>query len=136
MAPFSRGAEMVLSQSRQFAIYAPGKRVVFGEIPEGSMAVQPELLAITSERIQRALGNEIPAIVSDGLPINLHILEQGTPGDMIEIRSTRYSDGWKYQVAIPPVVEETRLAKALIQALLVEYAQRVGDRGANLPAWV
>lgn len=138
LAPFSRGAaEMVLSQSRQFAIYAPGKGAsAYDSIPEGSMAVQSELLAISAERIQRALGNEIPAIVSDGLPINLHVLEQGTPGNMIEIRSTRFSDGWKYQVAIPPIVEETRLAKALIQALLTEFAQRVGDRGADLPPWV
>jgi hypothetical protein len=135
-AALSRGAEMVLSQSRQFAIYGSRARALNQDVPSGSIAVETELLAITAERIRQAVATEIPAIRPDNRPINLHLLEQPTPGNVIEIRSTHFTDGWTYRVGIPPVVEETRLAKALIQALLIEFAQRAGDRGAEIPAWV
>jgi len=132
--PFLRAGEIVQSQSQRFAIYAPRKAIVTGKVPEGAVVVEPQLLAITAERVRQAVAIQIPAMNSGGQKIHLHLMDQIGDGT-IGIVSTRYNDGWNYRLAIPVVVEETRLVRALVQVLLMEYSQRVGQKPAELPAW-
>jgi hypothetical protein len=135
VAPLLQAAETIQSQSRQFNIYAPRKSVVTGNVPAGSVVVEPELLAITADRVRQAVVAQVPAMNVARGKIHLYLAEEATPNGMVGIVSTRYNDGWNYRVIIPPVVEETRLVRALVQVLLLEYAQRTGDRAAELPAW-
>ena len=134
-APLMFGAETIHSQSRRFAIYSPRKVIVQGNIPEGALAVEPELLAITAERVREAIIAQIPALGGGGARIHLYLMDQLGDGT-VGIVSTRYNDGWNYRLAVPPVVEQTRLVRALVQVLLLEYAQRIGEKPADMPAWV
>lgn len=136
LVPLPGAAESIVSQSEQFVIYYGKRHVSLDPVPADSVLLEPELLAITAERVKQALAAEVPALGRAREKINLHILDESTPQGAIGIVSTLFTDGWNYRVAIPPVADQTRLVKALIQVILVEYANRSGQRGAEIPAWV
>lgn len=124
------------SQSRQFIIYAPERTIIEGAVPPGFVVIEASLLAVTAERVKEAVAREIPALRQSQSQVHIGIMERAATNTPIGIAATRYSDAWKYQALIPPMVEEARLAKALISTLLLEYANRGAERTAEIPAWV
>jgi hypothetical protein len=134
--PPARALETIVSQSQQFAIYRNGPPIITERVPEGSVVVEPQFLAVTAERVKQALTAEIPALGSGGRRIHLYVMERASEDGVFGIVSTKFTDGWNYRVAVPPVANELRLMKALIQVLLLEYANRVGEKGAELPPWI
>jgi hypothetical protein len=136
-ASLARAAEFTtLSQSRIFSVYEPRRAVITGKPVKGAVVLEPELLAITADRVRAALIAQVPALGSGREKIFLHLMDQVQPEGVIGIVSTRFSDGWNYRLAIPPIVDETRLVRALVQVMLLEFSQRAGERQADLPDWV
>jgi len=132
----SSRAQAVTSQSHQFVVHGGRGNEAIDAIPPGSILVQPDLLAMTAERVKKALAAEVPAMGRVGATIHLNVLFSA-PIDMpISIVSTKFADGWTYQVAMPPIVDEARLVKALAHVLMVEYGNRVPGHPVELPAWV
>ncbi len=130
----STRAEIITSQSSQFIVH--GQRAMFAEtVPEGSIVAQPDFLAITAERVRSALVSELPALRSANRPVYINLLESGSTTTPIGIASTKYSDGWTYQMAIPPIVDEVRLVKAFIEVLMIQFANAAPGRDVELPHW-
>ena len=106
-------------------------------MPANSVIVEADFLALTAERVRRALAGELPAIASIHDSIELGILPQAPADAPIMIGTTVFSDGIKYRVTIPPAVDQTRLVKGLLTVLLVQYANYGGgERSAELPSWL
>jgi hypothetical protein len=135
-ATFLARAETIISQSRQFVVHASGKKMAAEKTPVGAVEVVPELLVVTAERVKQALAGEIPALNGPHTQIHIGVVDSAGAGSMVGVASQRYADGWRYNVAVPRVVEEARLVKGLISVLVLEYANRGAERGAELPAWL
>jgi hypothetical protein len=135
LAPFAR-AETYTSVSRQFVIHHSGARPLVDNIPPGSVEVVPELLAVTAERVKQAVTHEISATSGSSSIIHVGLIDKAAPNSDIGIASSLFADGWRYEVAVPRVVEEAHLVKAFINVVLLEYANRGSDRGAETPVWV
>jgi hypothetical protein len=53
------------------------------------------------------------------------------------VASTRYAEGWTYFLALPQVMDEEKVARAIVQALLLELANRgASQRPAEIPLWL
>src|SRR4051812_36584656 len=129
-------AETIVSQSQQFVVHSSGRKIAINNIPAGTVEALPEFLVVTAERVRRALVAEIPAIAEARSPIHIGIIDNAGVDNPVTIGSSRFADGWKYEMAVPRVVEESRLVKGLISALLLQYANHGSERSAELPAWV
>jgi hypothetical protein len=129
-------ADVVVSQSQQF--YVHGSRSAPNDVvPAGSTWVRPDFLAVTAERVKQGLAAELPAIsASAAAAIHLTVVADASHQMPVGIVSTKFSDGWAYYVAVPQVVDQTRLVKALVQVMLVEFANRAPGRGAEIPPWL
>lgn len=129
-------AETVMSQSQQFVVHAADRRAPVERVPAGSVEVVPEFLVVTAERVKQAVFTEIPALAEARMPIHIGIAESTGADGVIGIHSSRFADGWRYDMAVPRVAEEARLVKAFINVTLLRYANRNSERSAELPAWV
>lgn len=127
---------IVTSQSHQFVVYAPAQTLIPEKTPTNSVIVEADFLALTAERVRRALTSELPALANNHDSIELGILPQAPADASITIGTTVFSDGIKYRVAIPPVVDQTRLVKGLLTVLLTQYANYGGERPVELPTWL
>ena len=136
VAAFSARAETIVSQSQQFVVHSPTNRMVVEKVPFGSVEVVPEFLAVTAERVKRALITEIPAVAEARGVVHVGILATEKTDGLIGIASSKYADGWRYEMAVPRVADEARLVKGFINVLLLQYANRGAERSAELPAWV
>jgi hypothetical protein len=133
---FGPRAERIVSQSQQFVVHSSVNKIAVEKIPVGSIEVVPEFLVVTAERVKQAVIAEIPALSEARTVVNVGIVETTKTDGLIGIASSRYADGWRYEMAIPRVVEEARLVKGFVNVLLLQYANRGIDRNAELPAWL
>jgi hypothetical protein len=129
-------AETIISQSQQFVVHYTPAQPLTERIPAGALEVVPELLVVTAERVKQALTAELPALADNRLQIHVGVVNSAGADSPVGISISRYSDGWRYEIAVPRVVEEPRLVKGFINVLMLEYANRGAERGAELPAWV
>lgn len=128
--------DTVVSQSQRFIVHSRSSAFFPSPTGPGQIVVEPELLAVTAERIHKALAAEIPALNARGGDIHLLLLNDGAPNMSIPVQATLFNDGWEYRIGIPPVVEEKRLVKGLVTVILAEYANRQAPRSADLPPWL
>jgi hypothetical protein len=136
VAAFNERAETIVSQSQQFIIHSSTNAMMVENIPFGSVEVIPEFLAVTAERVKRAALSEVPALGEARGVVHVGILATAKTDGLIGIASSKFSDGWRYEMAVPRVAEEARLVKGFINVLLLQYANRGAERSAELPAWV
>jgi hypothetical protein len=99
--------------------------------------LDPNILAVSCERVKQALLRELtlpdlwrgrvyieinPAIATNQAPL---------------IATKRYLDGWQYQIELPRRIDKTKLVRGMVQALLLEIANRnAGLRSAEIPLWL
>jgi hypothetical protein len=140
-APGFQKPEFMTSHSGQFIIHGQGPVTPVPVVLSGSdrpveIDLEPQLAAIAAERIKRGLLDTLR--ISDQYRDKIHIIliERPRPDQLIGMISTSYTDGWKYEVIIPARVESTKFAKAIVQALLLELANRNSSRSAELPSWL
>lgn len=132
--------DTTISQSQRFIVHSRDAGFAATEIRAGQVSVEPELLAVTAERIHKALAAEIAGLDTRGGEIHLHLLNQGAPNTSIPVQATLFRNGWEYRIGIPPIVEEKRLVKGLVTVILAEFANRNVARsadhpGADFPGW-
>jgi hypothetical protein len=129
-------AEVVISQSQQFVVhYEPGVAPV-EKLPAGTIEVLPQLLVVSAERVKQAVIGELPALNTSRQQIHIAVVNSAGADSPVGVASVRFADAWRYEMAVPRVVEEARLVKGFIGVLLLEYANRGAERSAELPAWV
>jgi len=117
----------VRSSTSQFIVRGPP---LSGVGNDGSPAVStlieldPTILAISCERIKQALLRELtlPDLWRGRIYIEINSLlsTNRTP----RIIAKAFVDGWHYQMEVPRRIEKPKLVRGLIQALLMEIANR------------
>lgn len=140
---FARGPTLsTLSISGQFVVAgnaqpSPLPGGLAGLRPTNWVRLEPQLLALSCERIKRALLRSLnaPDRWRGKVSLRLHPIRRAN--EPILITSERFTDGWAYYVDLPDAVEAPRLVDALVRVLLAEWANRdnVG-RAAEIPAWL
>lgn len=130
---------VVRSRSEQFVVHSPvltTPRAASGT-NRNWIAVQPDPLAVSAERIKQRLLNELEAQDQWRGRIHLNILPELPAGFLPVLTSAQFSDGWQYSVRLPTRLDREALVRGLLQAILTEIANRTpGVRPAELPAWL
>ena len=107
------------------------------ETNQNFIELEPILLPVSCDRIKRILCRQLGADTAWRGRIYLGLHPVYSTDDPITITSERFRDGWQYFVELPSLVERSRYVKAIVQALLLEMANRgAAERCAELPAWL
>jgi hypothetical protein len=107
---------------------------------EDLVRLDPAVLAVSADRVRDALLKKLgmnPSAPWSG-KIFLALHPARALDENVEIASTRFGDGWTYNVLLPDLVPRTRLARALTGVLLLEFANRYSgtNHSAELPPWL
>jgi len=134
------GAETIVSQSGQFIVHGSGAPsfppVEALPRPIPIFEMEPQLVAVTAERTKRAFLEELR--LGDNFRDKVHIvlLTRASPDQGIGFVTHVHSDGFQYQIGLPGYLESGRMIKAIVQALLTEFANRPAHRNVELPTWL
>lgn len=131
------------SASGQFVIHdrrgavKPATPTVRGGNGEANhFELEPAFLAVSCERIKRALYFELDAPQPWQGKVHVTIQRSGVDEDATFV-SERFRDGWNYQLSLPQRIERTKFIRTLVQVLLTEMANRsAGEHPAEIPAWL
>ncbi len=99
--------------------------------------LEPTLLTVSSERVKQMVWRELGVSGAWQGRIYLELVPNRSPFDGVEIVASRFADGWQYRVQLPSMIERSRYMRGLVQAILMELANRgAGERLAEVPAWL
>jgi hypothetical protein len=143
----STGAQLALadgisarSVSGQFVIHAPPfPSPAFPKLENdpGFVRLELALLTVSCERIKQLLYRSIGANASWRGKVYLALYPARDGNESITITSEKYRDGWQYRVEMPDIVERRRYVRAMVEVLLLEYANRnAGEHSAEIPVWL
>ncbi len=132
------------SQSGQFLVSGP--RVPGLSPPRefqpgtGQRTLTPQTVAIACERVKdqtlRVFG--LPDVWrSAGANIHVAIEPRQRTNAPVPIEAAPFENTWKYRVQVPSLLSEERLTRAIVQAVLLDLANRGGnERAAEPPLWL
>jgi hypothetical protein len=131
----------ISSASGQFAIVdrsgPPPPALPVSSKAKGFFDLEPPFLAVSCERIKGALNAELGTQIQWQGKINLTISPIRNSSDDYAISVDRFRNGWRYQVNLPQRVEQTMFVRTVLQALLLELANRQAtERSAEVPFWL
>lgn len=127
------------SLSGQFIVF---HRALAGRTPDFSgdsrlVQLEPALLTVMCERVKQALGEDLGVSGQwrGKILLTLHTAQSAEDG--IGFLAEHFKDGWVYRLDLPNPVQRTRLVRAVVQAVLLEQANRAaGARSAEIPLWL
>jgi hypothetical protein len=145
LAPRARAQSSVLdnsttrSRSGQFAI-----RVSFQATPDPFLLtnqslvhLDPAVVAVACERVKERLWGELGLHGQWVSRVSILLYPALSPDEVVTLSSDRVTGGWQYRMYLPEMVERGRYARAIVQVLLLEWANRnVGSHGAEIPTWL
>lgn len=131
----------IRSSSGQFSIVdrsgPPPPALPASSKAKGFFDLQPPFLAVSCERIKGALNSELGTPIQWQGKINLTISPARNSSDDYAINVERFRNAWRYQVNLPQRVEQTMFVRTVVQALLLELANRQAtQRSAEVPFWL
>ena len=95
------------------------------------------ILPISCERIKETLARQLGRTDPWSGRIFLALYTANSGDDPITVTSTRFRDGWQYQLELPDLLDRTEYVRSVIDVLLLEIANRnADDRSAEIPAWL
>lgn len=132
---------VVSSASGQFTVLdhrgAPPPALPTTSRSRGFFDLEPPLLVVSCERIRNALNSELGATAQWRGRIHITISPARNNSDDYALVAERSRDGWNYRLNLPQRVEQTMFVRTLVQALLLELANRsAGERSAEIPFWL
>jgi hypothetical protein len=99
--------------------------------------LHPTLLPVSCERIKQLLWRDLNTTSPWKGKIFLRLYPTASGDDPVTIESERFQDGWRYRVSLPSITEKERYVRAIVSALLLEFANREArQRSAELPTWL
>lgn len=99
--------------------------------------VEPTLLAVSCERIKQSLARELGSTEHWRGRIFLTVIPASSDDDGVGLTCAHFQDGWQYQLQVPDAVRRDRYVRAVVQALLLEMANRKSaDRVSEVPLWL
>lgn len=129
-----------VSQSGQFVAHGA---IASGFTPRATgtnaaqyITAEPQLVAMMGERVARAIAQDLQLPGRPADKVHATVFDLAPPGQAIGLLTQVHPDGFQYKLAIPGQVEGQKLMKALVQVLLLEYANGGHRRSAELPNWL
>jgi hypothetical protein len=99
--------------------------------------LEPALLAVSAERVKDALWRELGVNDRWRGQIFLALHPVRSSDEDVNVVSEKILGDWNCRVELPDVLPRTRLLRALVGALLLEFADRNAvARPAEIPAWL
>ena len=107
-------------------------------VRSGGQYVRLEASALTMscERIKQALLNELGMTDQWHGKIYLDLHHARGSSETILVMPTVYDREWGYHIAMPDVLERSRVVSAVVGVLLLEMANRNSERSAEIPIWL
>jgi hypothetical protein len=97
----------------------------------------PTVLAVSCERLKTDLFHELRITVPAGDRVHLVLHPAQSGDDQIAITSEHFRDSWQYRVDLPDAADRTRYVRAMVQVILLEFANRgAEERPAEIPLWL
>jgi hypothetical protein len=134
---------LLRSFSGQFNVRAlpPDPSVKAPKIPRGTnenlIHLDPTLVTISCERIKQLVFRELAGGNNWRGKIFLGLAPAGGGGQPITILSEKFRDSWQYRMELPDLIERGRYVRAIVQVLLLEFANRTGGGySAEIPVWL
>jgi len=99
--------------------------------------LEPTLVTVSCERIRQMVLRELGlGNVWQG-KVYVSFRPVAGPRDEVFFTASHFADGWCYRLEMPDLVERHKYVLAVVQALLLEFANRqAGDRSAEVPLWL
>jgi hypothetical protein len=138
--PAARAADpmIVTSASKQFIVRGVPHRSFLSANPNSeTVFIEPGVLAMTCETVKRALQRELGwgERWQGTVFLNIHPIRFDT--EIVQTRATRAGNLWRYSMDVPDEVSKRDLLEALVEVLLVEFADRAGtEKSVALPPWL
>ena len=130
------------SFSGQFFVRAPGAPTDLALASQltatGShIQLNPALLAVSAERIKQLLWRKLADKPVWRGRIHLELRNAHSMDENVRLVAEKFSDGWRYHVQLPDVIEHERFVRTIVQVLLLEIANRgATERCSELPLWL
>jgi hypothetical protein len=128
--------------SGQFVVHGPrfgfGTELANAAGPNlGPVSLDPAVLAIGCDRIKQQLLQELASPDRWRGKIHIFINPRQPVNSSIEVQSAFYADGWQGRIDLPARLEADRLIRVVVQALILEIANRAPPNyTAELPLWL
>lgn len=104
---------------------------------EERISIGPNVLAISAERVKRAVFSVLRLSTWGGATIHLVLKKRGKVREPIRIEPILFGDGWVYRVEIADSIEKDELLRGLVEVVLMELANRSkGPKSAEIPRWL
>lgn len=101
------------------------------------VALAPNLLAVSAERIKQLLNRELANPAPWRSRIHLTLYQAPGPDSSARITCESFRDGWEYFLELPDLMNRRDYVRAITQTLLLEIANRnARSRSAELPTWL
>ena len=126
----ARGRVTAVSQSGQFVVVGPVQQPgVRGQklAPVGDklqVPIHPDLLAVTCERVRRAVNLRLGAPDRAGLPVHFELRPAHFEEGPITVHPRLFRDGWKFFAELPDSMDWTQLVRLLVEADVLEQMNR------------
>ncbi len=99
--------------------------------------LEPTLVPVSCERLKQELWRHLEIRGPWQGKISMVVQAGRGPDNPIVVLAERFRDGWQYRVEMPHLVEKARYLRAMVQVLLLEYANRgAAERTVELPRWL
>ncbi|HVK58468.1 MAG TPA: hypothetical protein VM735_06800 [Candidatus Kapabacteria bacterium] len=132
--------ESFVSHSGQFIVHSA---VIRGFVPRATgtnalkyITAEPQLIALMGERVSRGLSQELQVPMQYRDKVHATVFNWAPVGQAIGLITQVHSDGFLYKMIVPGQVEGPMLFKGVLQALILEFANRDHNRSGELPNWV
>lgn len=129
---------VLTSASKQFAVRGKPQRSAFAtSAKENEIYVEPAVLVAACERIRQAVAQALGWGENWRGHIFVNVHPVRFDNEWPELQALRTTDGWRYRLEIPDQVDRTRLVESIVEALLVEFADRAAlEHSVELPPWL
>ena len=140
--PVREEGQNTRSYSGQFFVHAahtPTAPDLAARLTAGGNYLQLDaaLLTVSCERIKTLLWRKLGDKPSWRGRIHLYLRATRGGDESVRMVAEKFSDGWRYQVQLPDVIERERFLRTIVQVLLVEIANRNADeRSTEIPVWL
>ncbi len=134
---------IVRSYSGQFVVQAlpvsaaQGRAVANLHTNRDFAELDAALLPVSCERIKQILWSELGIGDTWVGRIFITVYPAQSAEDPITLNAERFRDGWQYRLALPHLVPRAVYVRAIVEALLLEFANREArDHTAEIPPWL
>ncbi len=99
--------------------------------------LEPTIVPVSCERIKQVLSRELGLNAPWTGRIFVSLYPTTSADDPVNIVIGQFRDGWQYRLEVPELVNRFRYVRGVIQALLLEAAnRRATTHSAEIPVWL